>query len=70
MEIQTRYCCNKPILLKKCWTLIINKGRLSDLHRVAKASNSKHIRTLTPEQILQVLPIALGQLKAGNISEN
>ena len=51
-------------------TLIINKGRLSDLHRVAKASNSKHIKTLTPEQILQVLPIALGQLKAGNISEN
>ena len=35
-----------------------------------KATEVKGPKILTPEQMLQGLPIALGQLKAGNNSEN
>ena len=44
------------------------KGRPSDLARVPKSC--KHIKILSPKQMLQRLPIALAQVKAGNISEN
>ena len=40
----------------------IGKGRPADL--------AKHVIILIPEQILQKLPIALVQLKAGNTSKN
>ena len=35
-----------------------------------KISDSKHLEILTPEQTLQILSIALSQVKAGNISAN
>ena len=35
-----------------------------------KATEVKGPKILTPEQMLQGLPIALGQVKAGNNSEN
>ena len=46
----------------------------SDLARVAKVSDCKvsyrtRIKILTPKQMLQRLPIALAQLKAGNTHE-
>ena len=46
-----------------------------DLVRIATVSNRKvfdhkHIKILTPKQMLQILAIALVQVKAGNTSEN
>ena len=35
-----------------------------------KATQGEGLKTLNPKQILQRLPIALAQVKAGNISEN
>ena len=35
-----------------------------------KPSHEKWLKILTPKQMLQRLPIALGQVKAGNTSEN
>ena len=35
-----------------------------------KVSDSSNPQLLTPKQMLQRLPIALAQVKAGNISEN
>ena len=37
---------------------------------IAKVSDCKQHKILTPKQILQRLPIALVQVKAGNASEN
>lgn len=45
------------------------KGRPLDLACVVKVSNHILIKVLTPEQMLQKLPIALSQVKAGNTSE-
>ena len=38
--------------------------------RVAKVSDHSNIKILSPKQMLQKLPIALAQVKAGNTSEN
>ena len=35
-----------------------------------KAKYGKRLKTSTPKQMLQILPIALAQVKAGNTSEN
>ena len=35
-----------------------------------KASDHSNLKILTPKQMLQRLPIALAQVKAGNTSEN
>ena len=35
-----------------------------------KAKHGKGLKILTPEQMLQRLPIAVAQVKAGNTSEN
>ena len=35
-----------------------------------KAKYGEGLKTLTPKEMLQRLPIALAQVKAGNISEN
>ena len=43
---------------------------LARVARVAKVSDHKCIKILTPNQMLQRLPIALAQVKAGNTSEN
>ena len=37
---------------------------------VAKVSDHSNLKIFTPEQMLQRLPIALAQVKAGNTSEN
>ena len=37
---------------------------------MAKVSDRKQLKILTPKQMLQRLPIALAQVKAGNTSEN
>ena len=36
----------------------------------AKATKGRELKILTPKQMLQRLPIALAQVKAGNNSEN
>ena len=38
--------------------------------RVATVSDRKHIKILSPKQMLQRLPIVLAQVKAGNAPEN
>ena len=45
---------------------------LSDANYHARKNETerKELKILTPKQMLQRLPIALGQLKAGNNSEN
>ena len=40
------------------------------IHDCNKQQKGKGIKTLTPKQMLQRLPIALAQVKAGNTSEN
>ena len=35
-----------------------------------KVSDNSNLKILTPKQMLQRLPIALAQVKAGNTSEN
>ena len=45
--------------------------RSFDLVRVTrKVSESARLKTLTPKQVLQRLPIALTQVNAGNNSDN
>ena len=43
---------------------------LSDANYDAKQNEGKRLKILTPKQMIQRLPIALGQVKAGNNSEN
>ena len=60
------------VLLKKMLTFNKQqkvKGLLSVVARVAKVFHHKHIKILTPKQMLQRLPITLVQVKAGNTSE-
>ena len=38
--------------------------------RVSEVSNRWNLEILTPKQMLQRLPIALAQVKAGNTSDN
>ena len=45
-------------------------SRPSGLAHVAKVSDRKLLKILTPKQMLQRLPIALAQVKAVNTSEN
>ena len=45
-------------------------SRPLDSSRVAKVSDHCNLKMLTPKQMLQRLPIALAQGKAGNTSEN
>ena len=50
-----------------------DKGHPSDLAHiasVAKICDRSRIKTLTPKQMLQRLPVALPQVKAGKTSEN
>ena len=43
---------------------------LSDANYDAKQNEGKRLKILTPKQMIQRLPIALAQVKAGNNSEN
>ena len=58
------------ILLKKSSTLI-NKGKRLPFILASRPSGvAKYIKILAPGEMLQRLPIALAQIKAGNTSEN
>ena len=43
---------------------------LASIACLAKVSDHSNLKILPPKQILQRLPIALGQVKSGNILEN
>ena len=43
---------------------------LARIAHIAKVSDHSNLKILTPKQMLQRLPIALAQVKAGNTSEN
>ena len=49
---------------------IHGKGIPNVLARVAKVPDHSNHKILSPKQMLQRLPIALAQVKAGNTSEN
>ena len=46
------------------------KASFFDLARVGKVSNCTWLKILTSKPMLRRLPVALGQLKTGNTSEN
>ena len=47
-----------------------DRSCLLDIAGVAKASDRLYIKIFSPKQMLQRLPVALVQVKAGNTSEN
>ena len=49
---------------------IYGEGCPLDLAQISKISNNKQLKILCPKQMLQRLPIALTQVKAGNTPEN
>ena len=68
-------------LVKKFWEMKIQKilanivEKILDFHKPQKGKGllrnlAKHIKILTPKQMLQRLPIALAQVKEFNTSEN
>ena len=56
------------MLLRYGWESILNAFKSGILP--IKATQGKELKILTPKQMLQRLPIALAQVKAGNTSEN
>ena len=57
------------------WNIVNNKqkqgkGHLLDQAHAAKVSEREHFKILTLQQMLQRLPIAIAQVKAGNTSKN
>ena len=53
---------NNAIKFFNDYSLIVSKAK-------QKASNGTGLKIVTPKQVLQILPIALAQVKAGNNSE-
>ena len=53
---------NNAIKFFNDYSLIVSKAK-------HKASNGTGLKIVTPKQVLQILPIALAQVKAGNNSE-
>ena len=54
---------NEAIKFYDDYSLIMSEAKI-------KATKGKGLKILTPKQMLQRLPIALAQVKAGNNSEN
>ena len=54
---------NEAIKFYSDYSLIMSEGKV-------KATKGTGLKILTPKQMLQRLPIALAQVKAGNNSEN
>ena len=51
-------------------SILINNYKLEDLAHITKVFDCIRTKILTLKQMLQTLPIALAQVKAGNTSEN
>ena len=51
-------------------TSILDYIASDHLNRVVKVSDHKHLKILTPKQMIQRLQITLAQVKTGNTSEN
>ena len=73
----------KKYILKNLYALFEGRKRVLDAFKSKrfsiktegtgfsdKVSNHSSLKVLTPKQMLQRLPIALAEVKAGNISEN
>ena len=53
------------------YSSIVSKAKYKTIHGEGRPSDlATWLKILTPKQLLQVLPTALAQVKAGNISEN
>ena len=57
---------NEAIKFCDDYSLMVSESKT----KAAKATKGKELKILTPKQMLQRLPIALAQVKAGNNSEN
>ena len=55
-----------PRMLALCLSELARVAKVSD----CKVSDRKHIKILSPKQMLQRLPIAPAQVKAGNTTKN
>ena len=57
------YLREKIIKFERDYSVLLSEAKY-------KAKHGKGLKILTPKQMLQRLPIALAQVKAGNTSEN
>ena len=67
IKIKKTFDC--VIAIYEGWESTFNAFR-NGIFPIKEKKNGKGLKILTPKQMLQRLPIALAQVKAGNISEN
>ena len=69
-KIKIKKTFDSVIAIYEGWESTFNAFRNGIFWNKRKKKNGKGLKILTPKQILQRLPIALAQVKAGNTSEN
>ena len=68
-KIKIKKTFDSVIAIYEGWESTFNAFR-NGIFPIKENKNGKGLKILTPKQILQRLPIALAQVKAGNTSEN
>ena len=68
-KIKIKKTFDSVIAIFEGWESTFNAFR-NGIFPIKENKNGKGLKILTPKQILQRLPIALAQVKAGNTSEN
>ena len=68
-KIKIKKTFDSVIAIFEGWESTFNALR-NGIFPIKENKNGKGLKILTPKQILQRLPIALAQVKAGNTSEN
>ena len=61
---------NSVIEFYNYYSLMLSKGKNKARNEAAKEQEAAGLKILTPKQMLQRLPIAFAQLRAGNNSES
>ena len=68
-KIKIKKTFDSVIAIYEGWESTFNAFR-NGIFPIKEKKNGKGLKILTPKQMLQRLPIALAQVKAGNTSEN
>ena len=68
-KIKIKKTFDRVIAIYEGWESTFNAFS-NGIFPIKENKNGKGLKILTPKQILQRLPIALAQVKAGNTSEN
>ena len=68
-KIKIKKTFDSVIAIYEGWESTFNAFR-NGIFPIKENKNGKGLKILTPKEILQRLPIALAQVKAGNTSEN